>query len=128
MKTKNFIVATIAGTIVYFLLGFIFYGLLFKDIYPEHETSHGMLFVTIGSLLFTAFMTMIYMKWASISTAMTGLYAGAWIGFFYSASMNFFMYSGMEVDYRKMIIDIVGNIIITGLVGACIGFVLGKMK
>ncbi len=35
MNVKNFIVGGIVGGIVDFLLGWLFYGMLFKDIFPE---------------------------------------------------------------------------------------------
>jgi xanthine/uracil permease len=39
MKTKNFLVSGIVGGIVYFLLGWLFYGFLFKDFFPPQEES-----------------------------------------------------------------------------------------
>ena len=35
MNTKNFIIGGIAGGIINFFLGWIFYGMLFKDLYPQ---------------------------------------------------------------------------------------------
>ncbi len=39
MKTKNFLVAGLAGGITDFLLGWLFYGIIFKDTFPQPEES-----------------------------------------------------------------------------------------
>lgn len=128
MKTKNFIIGTLVGALAYFL-GWIGYGMLFTNLYPESvQYGHTMLFYILGALFFGALLTYIFMKWAGISAAMTGAYAGAIIGFLNTASMNFYMYSGREANYGNIFTDIILNIVIVGLTGACIGFVLGKMK
>ena len=48
---KSLIYSTITGTIVYFLLGWLFYGILFTDLYPANE-EHSMLFVFFGCLFY----------------------------------------------------------------------------
>ncbi|MGE5357009.1 MAG: hypothetical protein ACM3PT_12300 [Deltaproteobacteria bacterium] len=129
MKTKSFISGTLAGTIVYFLLGYLVYQVLFKSIYPENEQfSHSILFVFLGCLFFGALVAWIFVRWANITNWMTGARAGALIGFFYNASMNFFMYSGQEVNYRNLFLDIVLNIIMGAVVGAVTAFVAGKFS
>jgi len=37
MNNKPFLLSTLAGTIAYFLLGWLFYGILFKDLYPAEQ-------------------------------------------------------------------------------------------
>ena len=39
MKTKNFLGSGVAGGITNFLLGWVFYGTLFKDYFPAPEES-----------------------------------------------------------------------------------------
>ena len=36
MNNKALFTSTLTGTIVYFLLGWLFYGILFKDLYPSN--------------------------------------------------------------------------------------------
>ena len=127
MKTKNFIIGTLVGAIIYFLLGWLVYGVFFKDIYPNNgEFSHTMLFLIIGNLFFGAMIAYIFTKWAGITNWWTGAKAGAVLGLFYSASMNFFMYSGREVNYQNLFLDIILNVIMVGIVGSAIAWAIGR--
>ena len=90
MNVTKFLLGTLVGGIVYFLLGWLFYGIIFPNIYPPSETER-MLFMVLGSLSFGALIAYIFNKWAGISTWMTGAKTGAVIGFFVALWMNFFM-------------------------------------
>ena len=84
MNTKNFVVAGIVGFIVDFLLGGLFYGVIFPDIYKTtlNESEH-MQFVTLGCLVFGFFVSYVWIKWAGFTNWLSGLKAGAIFGFFY---------------------------------------------
>lgn len=127
MKISNFIAGTFVGTIVYYLLGGLAYGVLFTDLYPQDDKMNH-LFIVLGCLFFVMLLTYIFTKWANISTWMTGAKAGAVIGLFYSLSMNFFMYSSMEVDYQNIATDVLINVVTAAITGAVIGIVLGMMN
>jgi hypothetical protein len=127
MNAKNFIVGGIVGGIVNFLLGWVFYGILFKDIYPESPEMK-LEFIALGCLTFGFLVSYIFNKWAGISNPMTGLYAGAVIGFINGLSMNFFMYSDMPLNLQNMIIDVVICTVTGSFIGAAVAFVHGKMK
>lgn len=127
MNVKNFLVAGIAGGIINFLLGWVFYGILFKDIYPEGEDMN-LVFTFLGCLTSGLFVAFIFTKWAGISMPVTGLKAGAIIGFFTSLSMNFFMYSNKGVNYQNIALDVLISIIISAIIGAAVALILGKMK
>ncbi|WP_396170396.1 hypothetical protein [Flavobacterium sp.] len=127
MNVKNFLVAGIVGGIVNFLLGWVFYGMLFNDIYPEGEEMN-LVLTFLGCLTSGLFVAFIFTKWASITMPLTGLKAGAIIGFFTSLSMNFFMYSNKAVNYQNIALDVVISIVMGALAGAAVAFILGKMK
>jgi hypothetical protein len=128
MKTKNFIIGTLVGTVVYFLLGWLVYGFLFKNIYPsDAEMSHGILFVFLGCLFFVALVAYIFSRWAGITNWLSGAKAGALIGFIYGAANNFFMYSRMEANYQNMFTDILLNLIMGAIAGAVIAFTIGMV-
>jgi len=127
MNVKNFIIAGIVGGIVDFLLGGVFYKVLFPDLYPDTGNTK-MEFIALGCLTFALFMSYVFVKWANITTLQTGLIAGAVFGLFYGLSMNFFMYSGMEVIYKNMIIDTLVNTAMGAGTGAAIAVVNGKLK
>ncbi len=125
MNLKNFFIAGIVGGIVNFLLGWVFYGMLFKDIYPD---PNNFTFIFLGCITSGFFISYIFTKWAGITNAVTGLIAGATIGFFTSLSMNFFMYASMPLNTQNMITDIAISTLISGCMGAVIAIVSGKMK
>jgi hypothetical protein len=127
MNVKNFLISGIVGGIVDFLLGWVFYGILFKDLYPQNENTN-LVFIFLGCMTFGLFVAYIFTKWAGITNAVTGLKAGAVIGLFTSLSMNFFMYSGMELNLQNMITDIIITIVLGAGVGASVAFTNGKMK
>ncbi|MES2806041.1 MAG: hypothetical protein V4652_10800 [Bacteroidota bacterium] len=128
MNVKNFLVSGIVGGIVEFLLGWLFYGILFKNSFPTNGNEN-MLFIFLGCMTFGFFVSYIFTKWAGISNVATGLKAGAVIGLFMSLYSNFFMNSmTAEVNYQTMGLDVVITVVMAALVGAVIALVNGKLK
>jgi len=127
MNVKNFLVSGTVGGIVNFLLGWVFYGMLFPNIYPEDEEMN-LAFTFLGCLTSGLFVAYIFAKWASITTPLTGLKAGAIIGFFTSLSMNFFLYSNKAANYQNIVLDVAISVVIGAIVGATVALILGKMK
>jgi hypothetical protein len=130
MKTKNFLVSGVVAGIVYFLLGWLFFGILFKDFFPEQsdESAENMLMIFLGCLTYGLFIAYIFTKWAQISTATTGLKAGAIIGLFTALFYNFFNMAMMSsATYEMFALDTAITIISTGIIGAIAGAINGKM-
>jgi hypothetical protein len=127
MNVKNFIIGGIVGGIVDFLLGWLFYGQLFTNLYPQNPNTK-LEFIFLGCMTFGFFISLIFTKWAGIKNPITGLKAGALIGLFYGLSMNFFMYSSQAIDYKLFGIDTIVNLVMGAGVGAAVAFVLGKIK
>ena len=130
MKTKNFLGSGIAGGIADFLLGWLFYGILFKDYFPgpTEENSQAMIMIFLGCITFGLFIAYIYTRWAQITTAATGGKAGALIGLFVGLFYNFFnMAMNTEATFQLFALDVAISIIMTAIIGALIGMVNGKM-
>lgn len=128
MNIKNFLVSGIVGGIVQFLLGWLFYAILFKNSFPT-DGNENMVFIFLGSMTFGFFVSYIFTKWAGISNATTGFKAGAVIGLFMALYSNFFMNSmKSDIDYQTMGLDIVITVVMAALVGAVIALVNGKLK
>jgi hypothetical protein len=127
MNVKNLVAGTLGGGLVYFLLGWVFYEMLFTNIYPDNGNQN-MVFIFIGCLVFTLLLTYIFTQWANITNPMTGAKAGALVGLLYGLSMNFFMYACMTPNYGNMILDTLITAIMAGAAGAVIAFILGKLK
>lgn len=136
MNTKLFI-AAIAGGVLYFLLGWIVYGILLMDFYAENTIVYAGLMKEMPNLilmflsnLFMAFLiTWIFQKWANIRTVSHGFSAGFLIGLLYSLSIDLMFYSTMNLyNETVLIVDIIVNAVLIALVGACIGWILGLDK
>lgn len=129
MKTKNFLVAGIVGGIVDFFLGWIFYGMLFKDSFPQpEESSNVMIMIFLGCITFGLFLSYIYTKWAHITTVVTGAKAGAILGLFIGLYFNLFQLAmNSEVTYQTASLDVGIGIIMTAVIGAVIGAINGKL-
>jgi len=127
MNVKIFLVSGVIAGIINFLLGWVFYGMLFKDIYPEGENMN-LLFTFLGCITYGLFIAYVFIKWAGITNPTIGIKAGAAIGFFTSLSMNLYMYSNKPVNYQNMALDVIITIAISAVMGAAIAFLNGKMK
>ena len=127
MNTKSFLVSGIAGTIVCFLLGWLFYGILFTDVYPQND-EECMLFIFLGCLFYAFTFALIFNRWAQISTFSSGVKAGFLIGLLWSLSMNFFMYATKESIDSNFLILIAIDAVSAAIMGGIIALVIGKTK
>ncbi len=127
MNVKNLIAGALGGGLVYWLLGAVFYGMLFTNIYPDNGNQN-MVFIFLGCLVFALLMTYIFIQWANITIPMTGAKAGAILGLLYGLSMNFFMYASQVPNYSNMLLDTVITAVSGAVTGAVIAFILGKLK
>jgi hypothetical protein len=126
MNTKSFLVSGIAGSIVSFLLGWLFYGILFSDIYPQEQC---MLYILLGCVFYAFTFALIFNRWAQISTFSTGLKAGFFIGLLLTLSTNFFMQASstasLSIDF---IIPVAIDTASAAIMGGVIAAVIGKLK
>lgn len=126
MNNKSIFVSTITGTIMYFLLGWLFYSILFTDLYPEPDS---MLFIFLGCLFYVLIFSLIYACWASISTFKCGAKLGLILGVLYAVSMNFFMSSSDgQLDVERFVTDLIIAAISSAIMGGVVGLTIGKMK
>jgi hypothetical protein len=120
------LLSSVAGGIVYFLLGWLFYDVLFINIYPSGEEEN-MISVFLGCLTYAVLIAYIYLQWANISLPVTGAKAGAVLGLLYGLSMNFFIYSNMAFNVTNMLLDILITIVCSAIIGGVIAWVIGKL-
>ncbi len=125
MNAKKFIISGFLGGIAYFLLGWLFYDILFKDIYPNNSN---ILLIALGCFTYGFFVSYIFNRWAGISVLASGLKAGAVIGLFYGLMTNFFMFSSKNLDYSLFITDVLISIVLSAIVGLVVAFSSGKIK
>lgn len=130
MNTKNFIVGGIVGGIVNFLLGWVIYGMLLKDLFPAPEGgTENLAFIGYGSLAFGFLLSFILAQGESVTKCVPGIKLASIVGLFVALYFNFFqnMYSA-SMDAKQVAIDTLASVVIAGFMGACIAVVNGKMK
>ena len=128
MNLKKFLLAGFVGGIVYFFLGWLFYGIVFKSLFPSNANDN-MTFIFLGCMTFSFFISYIFTKWASISKPERGANAGAGMGLFFSLTTNFFMNANLQTpDYKTMVTDIAITTIMASIVGAIVVLTIRKIK
>ena len=127
MNTKSFLLSGITGTIVSFLLGFLFYGYLFTDIHQD-DAEPCMLFILLGCLFYAFAFALIYNRWANIRTFNSGAKAGFLIGLLLTLSMNFFMYSSESNIDSNFLLLVAIDAVSAAIIGGMIALVIGKIE
>jgi len=137
MDAKKRITATLAGVVVYFMLGFIFYGMLLSDFMGANTGSATGVMRTdedmqwwaliVGNLMQAYLLVYIFGNWANISTFVGGLKAGAMIGFIMSLGFGLNMYGTTNIsNLTATLVDPIVMTVMMGSTGGVIGWVLGK--
>ena len=139
MNFKKIAIASVAGGLVFWLLGGLIYGMLLTGFMEEHAAgtmtnmrgNDDMILwaMIIGNLLQAGLLAYIYDHWANISTFMGGAKAGALIGLLIAGSVGFIGYavfSGSDVTW--VITDMVVHAVMSAIAGGVIGLVLGKVS
>jgi hypothetical protein len=141
MNYVKLLIAAAIGSVVNFLGGWLVYGIAldstFKNSMTEvgkavqkSETEFNFPLIFVSCLLTSLFIAYICYKWANISSFAGGATVGATVGFFMSLTFNTSnlamtnMFNGSSIIF----IDVVANIVISGLTGAAIGWYLGFKK
>ena len=124
---KSIIYSTITGTIVYFLLGWLFYGILFTDLYPSNQ-EYSMQLVLLGSLFYVLVFSLIYARWASISTFKSGAKVGLILGIVYAISMNSYYAASNGLNIEHFLTDVLIATVSTAIMGGVVALTIGKTK
>jgi len=120
--TKKNLLSGIVGTVVYYLLGWLVYGLILTD---KSSGESSLTFIFLGCLFYAFTIAYIYAKLAQISSLKAGFNAGVVIGVLFSLSWYFFMYA--EFNIRELIEEVIVGGLMTGILGGVIAFVNKKI-
>jgi len=131
MFTKQNLLATFAGFLTMFVLGYIIWGIVTVDFYAAHSLNNVMkdppdfLFIVLGNLIGTFTLSSLYGKWArGVHSPSEGFQFGVWIGIFVGVGMGFLWYGTAELmDLTGYVVEAVIDIIFYGIIGAVIAIV-----
>jgi hypothetical protein len=135
MNTKKFLIGGIVGGIVYFLLGYLFYGNLLSDFFKNHagtakDVDRAMdQFVwwslALGNILGGCLLAYVFIK-SNVKSVGSGLVTGAVIGLLTAASYDFIMYGTSNVTTTTSVLgDIATFTVMSAITGAVVAWVCG---
>ena len=136
MNIKKLAIGGITAGILFFFLGWLIYGILLMDFMKANPGTVGgfdkaapdMLWLAIGNLLSGFLMAYIFTK-ANVNTLANGLITGAVVGLLMSASYDCMNYGLTNLLSKKMLMaDVLAAAVLSGIVGAVTGLVMGKIK
>jgi hypothetical protein len=125
---------TIFGGIIYFLLGWLVYGILLMDFLSEtmnncmNRTDEMIWWaIIVSNLLFALLLTLI-LYWADAKSPVDGLKIGATFGLLYSLGLNlsFLSMTTMFKTYTPILVDAIVSAVIFGVVGMFIVLLWGR--
>lgn len=134
---KKFMLSGLAGGVASYLMGWLMYGILFKDTLagmagPEPVKMlemPNMLPLLVGNMFMGFFVAYIFNNWANITTMMGGLTAGATIGLFLGAGPNLINLGVTNASTIQMACtDTVIYMVIAAVTGAVVGWVSDMVK
>jgi uncharacterized membrane protein len=136
MNSKKFLIGTLVGGIVFFFLGYLFYGVALASFFKQHsaavsgsmKTMDQILWwaLILGNLASGALLTYIFLKMTNITSFGRGAGTGAAIGFFMALSMDLIRFAVENgPDLTATLTDVVVGTVMTAIAGGAIGAVLG---
>ncbi len=137
MDTKKFLTGTLVGGIVFFFVGYLFYGMALESFFTEHSSGVGMRTMEemvwwaliLGNMAQAALLTYIFLKWANISSFGSGASAAATVGFLTALGMNMIRFATTNsFDLTASLTDVGVVTVLTAIGGGAIGAVLGMGK
>lgn len=126
------LLATLAGGLVYFLLGWVVYGMLLADVFvtPESITKEFVMWsMVISCLIWALLLAVIQERWAKARSFSTGAIVGGVVGLLVAAAHDFGMYSMYNfMTIQGSVGDILVSAILSAITGGVVGIVLGGRR
>lgn len=132
---KKFVLATFAGGITLFLLGGLFYDFLFHD-YIKNATETASItyrkdpivwIILLAEIITAGLVTLIFSRWATISTFTGGVKAGIIFGLLYGLGLNLLWFGTTNMgNLTTELVDSLLYMIRFTFAGGVIGWVLGR--
>lgn len=135
MDTKRFVIGTVVGGIVLYVLGYLIFVKMFGDYYAANagtatgvDREHVLQWaIVVGSLSYAALITYAMGNRADVLTIGKGAVVGAIVGFLLWVTIDFIQYGSSNVaNLTRTLVDPLLEIIHGGLGGAAIAAVLRR--
>jgi hypothetical protein len=137
MNTKKFLIGGLVGGIVYFFLGYLFYGTLLAGFFHSNAgTATGVdramdqfewWSLVLGNVLSGCLLSYIFVK-SNISSAGSGLITGAVIGLLMAAAYDFISYGVSNLMTTTSVLGDIGTFtVMSAITGAFVGWVCGRV-
>ncbi|HCR53745.1 MAG TPA: hypothetical protein DIW27_04960 [Cytophagales bacterium] len=129
--------ATLAGFVTLFLLGWLLYGMLLMDFFTSNsgsatgvnrsETDMIWWALTLGNVFQAYLLVYIFSKWDSVNSFSSGLQAGATIGLILGFGYDLLMYGTTNImNLTATLVDPLITAVMFGITSGVIGMVIGK--
>jgi hypothetical protein len=136
---RKILLSGIAGGVVFFLLGWVFYGVLFAGFMADNAGSAtgvakemaemDMWALMLGNLFLGFLLAIIFGNWAGIKTVASGAKAGIILGLLMAAGFDFIWYGVSNLmNLTAVIVDILIFAIMAGISGIVVAVILGSGK
>lgn len=134
MFSKSNLLATLAGAIVMFFLGYLIWGIATADFFEQHSIVNvmkdppNMGMIALGNIVGAFILSTLYSKWARGHHSLgQGFQFGAWIGAFAGIAIGLIWYATTNfMDLTGHLVSGVLDIIYYGTVGAVIALIYQK--
>lgn len=133
MSMKS-ILAALAGAIVLFLLGWLFFGILLMDFYQENMTQYegimkempNLWLIFLANFLIALLVSFIFDRWANIRSFMRGLSGALIITLPIFLAFDLWIISGMNLfPPYVLLVDVIVNTFMAMVMGGVIAWILG---
>ena len=136
MDFKKLFIGGIVGGILYFLLGWLIYGMLLIDFMKGHsgiasnvdKAEMDYLYLGIGNLAMGFLLAYIFVK-SNVNSMANGLITGGIIGALVCIGVDCVMYGTTNVlSKTAMAADVAAMTVMSAIVGAVMGMMMGMLK
>lgn len=137
MPTSRFVMASVAGGITVFVMGYLIYGLATVSFFEANQGSAvGVMRETpdfvhlfLGQLGFGTLLAIAIGKWARVGGVSQGLQVGAVLGLMVGLSIDLTMFGVTNIsNLTATLVDPILAMIQMGVGGAVVGAVIGEKK
>lgn len=133
----KFWLSVLAGTILYFLLAWLIWGMLLADFYGNYtityeglERETPLIWAYLIGSFGIAFLVGFLIHKGQMGSFSSGFTGGFVVGAMYAIATDFSMHAGLVIfnDIAFLFIDTVVSGILTGIVGAIMGVIMGARQ